>query len=89
MGLTGFFRFMTQIYFTLVLAARRGLKLWPLGVAALGVGCVGVDQQRLVSKPGMLFSESAVYAGEPRILSQMEPGVTYGGARAAGCTSCR
>jgi hypothetical protein len=55
-------------------------------------GCetVGVQDQRLVSKPNMTFSNSYLYAFQPRLTGQVEPGASSsGGAKAAGCTSCK
>ena len=55
-------------------------------------GCetVGVQDQRLVSKPNMTFSSSYLYAFQPRLTAQVEPGASSsGGAQAAGCTSCK
>ena len=60
-------------------------------VVLTGCTSVGVHEQRLVSKPGMTFSDSAVYNYSARIFSQVERGVfaTSGGAQATGCTGCR
>ena len=74
--------------------APRALALLGLGLAVAFIlsGCssVGVHQQRMVSKPNMLFSDSAIFAYHPKLLVQMEPGsAATGGAQAAGCTSCR
>jgi len=55
-------------------------------------GCetVGVQDQRLVSKPNMTFSNSYLYVFQPRLTAQVEPGASSsGGAQAAGCTSCK
>lgn len=62
------------------------------GLALLATGCarVGISEQRLVSQPGMLFSESPVLAHQSKLLGQIEPGSAItGGGQAAGCTSCR
>ena len=74
----------------------RSLGLLALALALSAVmvlpGCasVGVHQQRLVSKPNMLFTDAAVFSYGPKLLVQMEPGsAATGGAQAAGCTSCR
>ena len=61
-------------------------------VGMLGVGCkaVPVMQQRLVSKPNMVFSDSPVFSYQSQVLTQIEPGSALsGGAQAAGCTACR
>ncbi len=58
----------------------------------LAGGCVPVPvwQQRLVAKPGMIFSGSVVLAPQPALLGQIEPGrAAAGGAQAVGCSSCR
>jgi hypothetical protein len=55
-------------------------------------GCVAVapNEQRLVSKPNMVFSESAVFGYDNKLLSQMEPGSAFsGGCQSSGCTSCK
>ena len=55
-------------------------------------GCaVGVQDQRLVSKPNMQFSRSAIYDySSSRILPQLQPGLaTSGGAQPSTCTICR
>ena len=58
---------------------------------AAGCASPAVRQQRLVSKPNMLFSDSAVFTyNSTRLLPQLEPGsATSGGAQNAGCTACR
>jgi hypothetical protein len=75
---------------------RRGGGLLAVGilllVGMLGVGCkaVPVMQQRLVSKPNMVFSDSPVFSYQSQVLTQIEPGSALsGGAQAAGCTACR
>lgn len=68
-----------------------GGSLLLLSLAVLS-GCrsVPVEQQRLVSRPFMLFSDSAVFSPYSRVLPQIEPGLTgSGGAKATTCTSCR
>ena len=58
----------------------------------VGTGCkaVPVMQQRLVSKPNMVFSDSPVFSYQSQVLTQIEPGSALsGGAQAAGCTACR
>lgn len=70
---------------------RAPLFLVALPLAWLG-GCVQVPvwEQRLVAKPGMIFSESAVLTAQPASLGQIEPGRTgAGGAQPVGCSSCR
>ena len=55
-------------------------------------GCqfVAGHEQRLRSKPNMTFSDSYIYAFQPRLTAQVEPGsAASGGAQAAGCTSCK
>jgi hypothetical protein len=75
--------------------ARTNPKLTLLLLTALmavvsGCRTVPVHRQRLVSKPGMLFSDSPVFSYQSRVLSQVESGAAAsGGAQAAGCTSCR
>jgi len=61
-------------------------------VAQGGAGCkaVPVMEQRLVSKPNMVFSDSPVFAYQSRMLMQIDPGAALSsGAQAAGCTACR
>lgn len=63
-----------------------------LGLSAILSGCSlpSARQQRLVSKPNMVFSESPVFAYDSRLLPQLEPGAAAsGGAQNSGCTSCR
>jgi len=55
-------------------------------------GCVQVpvNQQRLVSKPNMEFSDSLVFNYQNKLLPQVEPGAAFsGGAQSSGCTSCK
>jgi len=55
-----------------------------------GCGTVPLQQQRLVSKPNMVFSDSPVYAFPSGLLAQVEPGTaSSGGAQVAGCTACQ
>jgi hypothetical protein len=56
-----------------------------------GCSSPSVRQQRLVAKPNMLFSDSAVFSyNSPKLLSQLAPGFAgSGGAQNSGCTSCR
>lgn len=60
-------------------------------LAALLPGCAGVPvaQQRLVSRPGMVFSDSPLLNTRGALAAQLEPGRAAGGAQAAGCTACR
>ena len=73
----------------------NGRHMGMLAVALLGflgTGCkaVPVMQQRLVSKPNMVFSDSPVFSYQSQVLTQIEPGAALsGGAQAAGCTACR
>ncbi len=64
-----------------------------LGAAALlAAGCarVPVAQQRRISQPALVFSDSPVAAHQPNLTGQIEPGTAVsGGAQAAGCTTCR
>jgi len=55
-------------------------------------GCkvVPLQDQRLVSKHNMTFSDSPVFAYQSAVLTQIEPGTaSSGGAQAAGCTACQ
>lgn len=57
---------------------------------AQGCKTVAVNEQRLLSKPTMTFSDSFTYSYQPRLTVQVEPGsASSGGAQAAGCTSCK
>ena len=59
-------------------------------VLLAGCGTVGLERQRLVSKPSMQFSEVRPFSEPTRISSQLEPGrVVTGGAQASVCASCR
>ena len=61
-----------------------------MGVFGVGCKAVPVMQQRLVSKPNMVFSDSPVFSYQSQVLTQIEPGSALsGGAQAAGCTACR
>ncbi len=68
---------------------------WGLGclfVCLFWTGCkaIPVNQQGLVSKPNMTFSDSPVFAYQSNVLTQVEPGTAgSGGAQAAGCTACQ
>jgi hypothetical protein len=51
---------------------------------------VPVQQQRLVSKPNMVFNDSGAFVYGPKLHAQLEPGsAANGGAVASGCTACR
>ena len=69
------------------------VTVWLPALLLLLAGCSSpaVRQQRLVSKPNMLFSDLAAFTyNSARLLPQLEPGAaTSGGAQNAGCTSCR
>jgi hypothetical protein len=76
------------------MAARFRLSaMLPLAAILVLAGCSApaVNRQRLVSKPNMLFSDSAVFTyNTARFLPQLEPGsASNGGAQNSGCTSCR
>lgn len=65
-----------------------GAGLGPLLLA--GCASIGVEDQRLVSKPNTEFSRSAVFSYSSKIMPQIQPGLAvYGGAQASVCTSCR
>lgn len=75
---------------------RRALRIMcvigPLAAGLLlAAGCtVPVQAQRLLAKPAMQFSGSAVFGNQPRLLPQLESGAaTSGGGQAAVCSSCR
>ena len=54
-------------------------------------GCVHVppQQQRLVSKPNMQFSSSAVFTYQDKLLTQFESGsASFTGGQAGDCGSC-
>ncbi|MBO61154.1 MAG: hypothetical protein CMO63_04170 [Verrucomicrobiales bacterium] len=67
--------------------------LFALLIGSVGCGSVGqvsISDQRLVSKPNMLFSQSGVFIYQNRLIAQIEPGsAASGGGQAAGCTSCK
>jgi len=66
--------------------------IFPLFAILLLSGCASVEvhEQRLVSKPNMLFSRSAVYSYSSRIMPQLQPGLAVsGGAQPSTCTVCR
>jgi hypothetical protein len=54
-----------------------------------GCASVGPNEQRLVSKPNMVFSESTVFSYENKLLPQLEPGSAVSGSQTSGCTSCK
>ncbi len=65
------------------------LLVWVL-IAASGCTHVKVTEQRLVSKPNMLFSDSPVFNYQSRFISQIEPGsAADGGNQGTGCTTCQ
>ncbi len=72
---------------------RPAMKRTLLLLASLSLsGCasVNIHEQRLVSKPNMLFSRSAVYNYSSRIMPQLQPGLAIsGGAQPSTCTVCR
>ena len=70
--------------------AASGLALSVLAVLC-GCSAPAVRQQRLVSRPNMLFSDSATLNyNSPRLLPQLAPGFAGAGAsQNSGCTSCR
>jgi hypothetical protein len=69
---------------------------WGVLVAASlaggSTGCtyVGPQQQRLVSKPNMEFSDSPVFSYQNNLTPQLEPGsAAPGSVQSSGCTSCK
>jgi hypothetical protein len=70
-------------------ATRRMASLLGL-VFATGCATVGVQDQRLLSKPSMQFSKSAVYSYSSQLMQQIQPGLALsGGAQASTCSICR
>ena len=74
--------------------ARPALGLAVMGAAVLALaGCSSpaVRQQRLISRPNMLFSDSPAFTyNSPRLLPQIATGFAASGAsQNSGCTSCR
>jgi len=71
---------------------KRGLSLVIAGVGLpMLCGCSSVPafQQRLVSKPNMLFNDSGAFVYQSKMWLQTEPGSMFsGGARAVGCSAC-
>ncbi len=62
-----------------------------LAVLPLLGGCSAVSpyEQRLVSKPNMLFSETGSFVYHAKLWAQTEPGSMFsGGARSVGCSAC-
>ncbi len=58
--------------------------------ALAGCSTVDIADQRLVSKPNMVFSDSDVFDYSNGAHSIMEPGTAgSGGGQASGCTSCK
>ena len=73
-------------------ARSSTLCLLPFLILLAGAGCsaVPVHEQRLVSRPGMLFSRSALWSYDARTLSEIQPGrQASGGSQASTCTLCR
>jgi hypothetical protein len=72
---------------------KRPLAAVVVLVALLAVGCAtpAVRQQRLVAKPNMTFSDSAVFNyNSSRLLPQLASGfASSAGSQNSGCTSCR
>jgi len=61
-----------------------------VALALAGCASPGAPQDRLVSKPNMQFSRSAIYAYSSRITSQLQPGLALtAGAQPSTCTLCR
>jgi hypothetical protein len=57
-----------------------------------GSGCrsVPIGDQGQLSKPNMIFADTAVFGYDSGLVAQIEPGAaSNGGAQAAGCTSCK
>ena len=57
----------------------------------LMIGCVHVppQHQRLLSKPNMQFSDSAVFSYQDRLLTQFESGsAAFTGGQSGDCGSC-
>ena len=76
------------------MSCRRPLRLTVgLGLVILPLlaGCSAVPpyEQRLVSKPNMLFGETGSFVYQAKLWAQTEPGSMFsGGARAVGCSAC-
>ena len=72
----------------------RPTRLLALGFAGTVLaGCTALkpNEQRLVAKPNMTFSDSAAFSyNAPRLLPQLATGfAAAGGPQNSGCTSCR
>ena len=68
----------------------RTVLIAAVTLSLTGCATVGIEHQRLVSKPNMQFSEVRAFGEPTRLASQLEPGrVVTGGAQASVCTSCR
>lgn len=76
----------------------KNFQRWPtLGVFAMATlcllaGCASVppNEQRLVSKPNMVFSDNSLFNYQSPLFPQTEPGAAAtGGAAAGGCSACR
>ena len=67
------------------------LLMFALAILPWLCGCSSVApyQQRLVSKPNMLFNDSGAFVYQTKMWLQSEPGSMFsGGARAVGCSAC-
>lgn len=62
-----------------------------MGVGLIGCSAMRPSEQRLVAKPNMTFSDSAVFNyNSSRLFPQMATGfAATGAAQNSGCTSCR
>lgn len=70
--------------------ARGWISFLLASSLVLGCARLPVASQRLVSKPNMVFSDSAIFSYQGRLPAQTEPGSAFtGGAQAAGCASCK
>jgi hypothetical protein len=71
-------------------AAAKRFVVCSFALALTGCAQVAAHQQRLVSKPNVVFSESMVFGYQCKLWPQVEVGTAIGGgAQAAGCTSCQ
>jgi hypothetical protein len=67
------------------------LIVFPVCLVLMTIGCVHVppQQQRLVSKPNMQFSDSAIFRYQDNLLTQVESGsASSTGGKAGDCGSC-